>query len=84
MAGTVRRASNLFCVRDEKAGRQSRTAAEAHPDRKMRVLWVTFVVAIGVMLIGAMFVLNAPSGRPVDEPPTQTSHSAKTGSAFDK
>ena len=63
---------------DQKAGPQSRTA---HTDRKMRVLWVMFVVAIGVTLIGAIYVLSAPPGPPIDENPTQTSHSSPSKSA---
>jgi hypothetical protein len=66
------------------ADRHSRTAAGGQPDRTMRALWVMFVVAIGVVLIGAMYVLGTLSGVAIEknENPTQTSHSAKSGSTF--
>jgi hypothetical protein len=68
------------------ADRRSRTAADGQPDRTMRALWVMFVVAIGVVLIGVMYVFSIPLGRGLEknENPTQTSHSARGGSAFDK
>jgi hypothetical protein len=64
-------------------GSPVQNAMNAQSDGTMRVLWVTFVGAIGVVLIGAILVLNSPSGGPVENP-TQTTHSATTGSAFDK
>jgi hypothetical protein len=68
------------------AGRQSRTAADRQrPDGTMRVLWVMFVVAIGLALIGAIYALGTQSGAvEKNENRTQTSHSSTSGSAFDK
>jgi hypothetical protein len=67
------------------ADRQSRTAVDQR-DGTMRILWVMFMAAIGVVLIGAVYLLSIPSNRAVekDDNLTQTSHSAGTGSAFDK
>jgi hypothetical protein len=75
-----------FWARDKMADRQSRAALDAQPERTMRVLWVMFVVAIGVVLIAAIYLWSVPFGPEVrtNENATQASHSSKTGSAFDK
>jgi hypothetical protein len=55
------------------------------PERAMRVLWVAFVLAIGVALIVAMYALrDLGTGSTGTENRTQLSHSMQSGSAFDK
>ena len=46
------------------ADRQSRTAVDQR-DGIMRILWLMFVAAIGVVLIGAVYLLSIPSNRAV-------------------
>jgi hypothetical protein len=53
------------------------------PERAMRVLWVAFVLAIGVALIVAMYALH-DLGAGSTGTRTQLSHSMQSGSAFDK
>jgi hypothetical protein len=53
------------------------------PERAMRVLWVAFVLAIGVALIVAMYALH-DLGAGSRGTRTQLSHSMQSDSAFDK